>query len=55
MVWLSAPGRPSMTVRSKTVPMTWKALQMLGPALRTYIRTRSPFLTVIGLSLYWFA
>ena len=28
--------------QSNTVPITWKALQMLGPALSTYMRTFSP-------------
>jgi hypothetical protein len=44
---------PSMTVRSNTVPITWKALHTLGPALRTYMRTFSSLRTEIGLSLYW--
>ena len=42
-------------MRSKTVPITWKADQIDGPAFRTYIRIFSPFLTAIGWSLYWFA
>ena len=35
--------------------MTWKADQIDGPAFSTYIRIFSPFLTVIGWSLYWLA
>ena len=43
-----------MTV-SKIVPTTWNELSMLGPALRTKTRTRSPVPTWMGLSLYWLA
>jgi hypothetical protein len=32
--------------------MTWKALHLLGPASRTYIRIFSSGRTVIGLALY---
>ena len=39
IVCASWPTVPSTTVRSNTVPITWKALQMLGPALSTYMRT----------------
>ena len=55
MVCESRPTVPSTTVRSKTVPMTWNALHLLGPALSTYMRTRSPRLTAIGALLYWLA
>jgi hypothetical protein len=51
----SRPTVPSTTVRSKIVPMTWNALHLLGPALSTYMRIRSPRLTAIGWVLYWFA
>jgi hypothetical protein len=51
----SWPTTPSTYVRSNTVPMTWKALHLLGPASRTYMRIRSPRRTVIGLALYWLA
>ena len=54
-VWASKPSTPSISVRSKTVPITWNADQSEGPAFRTYIRIVSPRLTVIGWSLYWAA
>ena len=55
MVCESRPTVPSTTVLSNTVPITWKALHLLGPASSTYIRIFSPRRTVIGSALYWFA
>jgi hypothetical protein len=43
---------PSMYARSKIVPTTWNADQVLGPAARRKTRIVSPLFTTIGSSLY---